>query len=451
MVHRQQLQRLAVQAEGLSPLRVYIALYLAALLVTVLIGMLGHFRVVPDFLEADEHEYYLLSNGILHGDFDIGPRRTLGFPVLLAAIRLVFDNFFFLQVVVAAIYALSAPLLFRLMRALGIESLPSLAASLIFIVWPPSLYFGTSLYSETVALPVFLLALSLLPSAWGPERSTGRAAALALLSGLVLGLAAHIRPMYLLFVPVAALILLVENRLRHIAWVNLGALLIGFAIVILPWSMMMEARFHRVILLSANGGETLAGGLNPVLLDPATQSVTKVGDGREAWVGPGKWVPPDRTGYLSAEELRLPYFEQDPLLRQRAVDWVLKHPADAIRLELCKAAYMWGLYPIERNSWVQILFGNVPLIALLLFSCYLFVRMPSSRQRFVRLWLLALYVTGIGLISWGSWRFRQAGDAGLIAYCTACGWSYWSRFAARRGAAIKTGETIPDGSAVRAT
>jgi hypothetical protein len=144
-----------------------------------------------------------------------------------------------------------------------------------------------------------------------------------------------------------------------------------------------------------------------------------------AWAGPGKWLPPYQTGYLSDIETHLPYLAQDKLLQERAIAWVVAHPLEAMQLELYKVAYMWGVYPIHRNSWMQILFGNVPLLILVGLSCYLFIRVPESRLRFFRLWILAFYVTGIGLISWGSWRFRQSGDIGLIAYCAASGWTYY--------------------------
>ncbi len=452
MTAYQTLQRLSKQAEHLSRARIYIALYLFSLIVVLLVGYFSHFRPSPSKLEFDEYEYYFISDQMLHGNFNISPRRTAGFPLILAAIRAVSDNFLFLQIVVAAIYAASAPMIFRLLNNLGVGVLPALLSSLLFIVWPASLYYGTSLYSEAAVLPVFLLALSVLPSPWSVPRPTGRVVLLALLSGLLLGVAAHIRPMYLLFIPVAALIILVEDQLRRIAWLKLGALVLGFAIVVLPWSMLMEARFNRMILLSANGGETLGGGLNPNLLEPSMHTSSNVG-GREVWVGYGKWLPTYQTGYLSEEEQQLPYLAQDALLKDRAIKWATAHPYDAARLELYKFTYMWGIYPIAQNGPMQIIFGNVPLFFVLGLSIYLFVRVPSSRRRFIRLWILALYVTGVGLISWGSWRFRQSADMGLMAYCIACGWTLLGLDGdeARGAPAIGSGESgPPEGEAVPA-
>lgn len=421
-MHRRPWRHVAAQLESQSSLRIALVLYLVALVAVLGTGLLHHFRPIPGLLEADELEYYSMSSKIISGDFAISPRRTIGFPLLLAGIRLVHDNFLFLQIVLSSIFATSAPLIFRLMRTIGADRIVAVASSLIFIFWPPDLYYGTSIYSETAALPAFLLALSTLPSPWRERNSLRGTVMLALLSGLLLGVAAHIRPMYLLFLPVAALIILTEGKLRRIAWIKLGSVLAGFAILVLPWSMLMEHRFHQMIVLSANGGETLAGGLNPRLLDPAMQSTVDV-SGRMVWNGPGKWLPIGDTGYLTKADKHLPYLAQDRVLKERAVKWAVSHPVQAAKLEFYKAAYMWGIYPIQRNSTVQILFGNVPLLLLLGLSCYFMAAQPLSRRRYVRLWTLALYVTGIGLISWGSWRFRQVGDVGLICYCVACGWS----------------------------
>lgn len=430
MVAYQTLQRLSERLESSSRARIYIGLYLFALIVVISVGYFVHFRADSNLLEFDEHEYFFISDQILNGDFDINPRRTAGFPLILAAIRSISDNFIFLQIAVVAIYAATAPMAFKFLKNIGVSDMPALLASVAFILWPAGLYYGTSMYSETAVLPVFLLALAILPSPWSVRRPVGRVLLLALVAGMLLGVAAHIRPMYLLFIPVAALILMIEDRLRRIAWLKLGALVLGFAIVVLPWSMLMQARFDRTILLSANGGETLAGGLNPKLLDPAKHRADKIG-GRDVWFGYGKWLPMYENGYLSEAESKLPYLTQDKLLKERAVKWVRDHPLDAARIELYKFTYMWGIYPIAENGTAQILFGNVPLLVLLALSIFFFLRMPASRQRFVRLWILALYVTGIGLISWGSWRFRQVADLGLMAYCLACGWTYLGFDAAR--------------------
>lgn len=427
---------LARAVDAMSPARLAFALYALSLLVLLAFGFLDHFRSEFAMFEADEAEYLGLSSDIMNGIWQISPRRTLGFPLLLASTRSVLDHLIFLQVVVTAIFAFSAPAIFFLARRLTNANAPATLAALFFICWPPAIFYGTSLYSETAALPVFLLSLALLPVGSRIAARPGLAVGGTLLAGMVLGVAAHVRPMYLLYVPILLIVLVIEEKRLRDAAIRFAIALAGFGLVVLPWSMYMSTRFDRVVVLTANGGETLSGGLTPVLLKPAGRYTVHSGN-RSAWVGPGKWVPIYESGYLSKTEQQLPYAQVDTMLQQRAVAWALAHPADAFWLEVCKLSYMWGIYPIAENGFWQGLLGNVPILLLLAVSIYSLVRQPRDAVQYARLWTLALFVSGVALISWGSWRFRQPADAGLLAFA-ACVLSarigIWARARSERDA-----------------
>lgn len=404
-------------------MRLAILLYLAALIVLIGFGLAEHFRPDPHSLEADEREYFDITSGIISGHWAISPRRTLGFPTLMAGMRLFGDSFVGLQISMTAFYALSVPALFTLVRRLSNASLPAVLAALFLMFWPTAVFYGTSLYSETAALPVFLASLTLLPAGSRVLGGGRPQLILASFSGLVLGVAAHIRPMYLLFLPVLFLILLLEERRTRVALLRFMAVLAGFLVVVLPWSIAVTGRFHEPILLSANGGETLAGGLTPRLLQPDGEYDIKV-SGRTAWVGAGKWLPIEENGYLSRSELSLPYAKKDPLLKQRVMAWIEANKALAAELELSKLAYMWGIYPMMRNGLAQMLLGNLPILFLFAFCLVLLIRQPANWGRYARLWTLTLFVSGVALISWGSWRFRQPADAGLLAFAAIGLWSH---------------------------
>ena len=286
---------------------VFVLLYLFALVVALWFMWTHHLKPYPAWLEADEGEYYDISGGILAGKLELTARRTLGFPLALAAIRSVRDNLVLLQGTIVALYAFSAPLLALVVRRIGGSPLAGLAAGVALALWPPAIYYGTSLYSETLALPVFLGALALLPAGSrqgaAPSRRPMRG---AILCGVVLGIATHIRPMYLLFTPFVALIVVAEEAPFSHAVRRVALVAAGYAAVVLPWSALMTARFHHPILVTSNGGETLSGGLNPVLLHPAGAG-TYASTARTTWYGPGKWLPIGQNGYLSPAEQRLPY------------------------------------------------------------------------------------------------------------------------------------------------
>ena len=101
-------------------------------------------------------------------------------------------------------------------------------------------------------------------------------------------------------------------------------------------------------MISANGGETLAGGIGPRMMTFGKEShMLKL---RNAWNGPGKWVGPEKSGYLSPSEEKLPYVQRDALLRSRATHWIMANPQTALLIERAKIFYMWGLWPFSLHD-----------------------------------------------------------------------------------------------------
>lgn len=176
------------------------------------------------------------------------------------------------------------------------------------------------------------------------------------------------------------------------------------------------------MLLSANGGETIAGGLNQALLDSGYKTFIAP-NGRKTWVGPGKWLPDHATGHLSPEEVSLPRAQRDRLLKARVMQWVRDQPAKALYLEAAKLTYMWGVYPFW-NGALQTLAGNTPILIVLAGGLGAMVRFRNRWRQLVLFWSLPIFVSVVAMISWGSWRFRQPGDVGLLALCSMLAVSY---------------------------
>jgi hypothetical protein len=392
------------------------ALYVVSLTINLSFGLFFRFRTTSFALEADEREYFEIARSIVSGTVQLTPRRSLGFPLLESAFQSVTSNFVALQCAITVIYSLSAPLLFLLVKRLTNDARIAAVSAVALMVWPPALYYGVSLYSEAVALPLLLLALVLLPVGSRLGQASAHGYAMAFASGLFIALTTHVRPMYLLFLPVVLLILLIEERRPGTAIKRFGMALAGFGLLIAPWSLLMSARYHQAIIVTSNGGETLAGGLTPELLKIQGGRPIQLAD-RKTWVGPGKWLSIEDNGYLTKAELALPYDRMDALLKERTLQWAQEHPSQAAFLEFSKLRYLWGFSSFAANDTFQTIFGAIPTIALLCLAIAFWLGIPQMRVRYPRLWLLPLFVTGVALISWGSWRFRQAGDVGLIAFC----------------------------------
>ncbi len=395
---------------------VFVSLWLFFLAAIVNIGFglaVGFAGNLAD-LEADEAEYVGLATNLLDGHIVLDGRRTLGFPFLLSLLMRVSPNLGWLQVATSLIYSVSIPLFFILVRRHSGDQRIGMIAAVLLLLWPPALFYGNSLYSESAAMPFLVLLLLTLPSASAP---TNRNLVLMLLAGVTVAILTHLRPMYLLAVPVVLLAIAIEGKNLRQSLLNMAAVCMAFLAVMLPWSFTVSRAIDRPVLATASAGETMAGGLNPKLVEYEGNSFIKLTD-RDAWVGPGKWVDPIQTGFVTDQETQLPYAQLSKLLSERCLAWVSANPVTAAYLEIRKLAYMWGIYPGPANGMKQFVMGNVPIVALLLWAAICIWKSPTSVKRHARFLLLPVFVSGVALISWGSWRFRLPGDVGLIVFCT---------------------------------
>jgi hypothetical protein len=400
-----------------NPVRACITLFLLAFAVNLTAMFAMHRAATPERLEADESEYYGLAGDMLHGDYEFNSRRVVGHVLILAGARwLSCDNMLALQTIITLMFSFTAPLAYLVARRFSANdarptSLTAVIAGLAVAVWPPLVAYGVTLYSETTALPVFLAFLATLPRG-GRLGGVPAPARRWILSGALLGLCMLIRPMYLLFTPFVLLILWAEADRFRVVFAPILLLAIGCAAALSPWSIYGSIKLGEPMLLSTNGGETLAGGLNPALLRNGYVYQVLANE-RQTWVGPGKWISDAETGYLDKNELKLSHAQRSRLLHERTMQWIAVHPWDAFRLEAAKLAYMWGVYPFW-NGFKQTLFGNIPILVLVLTGLWTLVRFRSRFRSLAMLWCMPLFVSGVALISWGSWRFRQPADVALL-------------------------------------
>jgi 4-amino-4-deoxy-L-arabinose transferase-like glycosyltransferase len=397
----------------MSPRRIVWFLSIAAVIARVCLSVLFlDLRTTPGLLDFDEQEYYQLAGNLLAGTYEHDPRRTIGHVILIAAYRLLtFDNLVAIQLHPAAMFSTAAPMAFVLLyRTTGNVAVATLTGAAV-IFWPPFVFFGATLYSETTALPLFLLFLIMLPRGSLLEHVPHDDRIAWLSCGILLGLCVLVRPMYLLFIPFAVVIIAIEeNRWTSVLRRSL-ILGTGCALIIVSWSLYVSSQTGKPIFVSSNGGETISGGLNQRLLDQGyVQRFTP--SGRMIWNGPGKWLMVAESGYLDAEEQHLSQPEQDRLLTQRTAAWVMEHPLSALYLQGAKLAYMWGLYPLNWDK--QTLLGSIPTVIAIALSLLALGVFRRSIRRLARLWLLPIFVSCVALISLGSWRYRQPADVALL-------------------------------------
>lgn len=388
-----------------------------SLVARVVLSLMIGLRPDPSHLDlGDEREYYDLASNILQGGSGFDLRRPIGYVSYLAFLRFVtFDNFILLEIANAAISSLAAPLAYLLvMRVVG-NQLVSVLSGLLVALWPPFIFFGRTLYSETATLPLFAFFLLTIPKASSSDAERPKRLGLWLASGALLGVCTIFRPMYLLFLPFALFIIGVEEPRWREAFRHTVPFVLGFALVLLPYSAYLSARSGSFVFISTTGGEVFAQGLNPDLIKKGYIFGSTPED-RTTWSGPGKiTVPFSDTGYVSEEELNLPLAQLDALLRRRTIEWVIGNPGQALYLQAAKLAYMWGVYPFFLG-WRTAILNTISLLTLAL-GIAAVVRLGGRRRHLARFWLLPIYVSAIAMISWGSWRYREPGDLGLLVLC----------------------------------
>jgi 4-amino-4-deoxy-L-arabinose transferase-like glycosyltransferase len=398
-----------------SKWKISLLLFLGALLVNLTAAILLRSHATIGTIDGDEQEYWGLAGGLLdNGIHSIPARRTFPFPLAIAGLRrVVGDNYLLVQMALSAVISMSPVLLYWIVnRRLANEQIARLSA-LIAVVWPPYVRYGATIYSDSLGLIAFLIFLLAFPLPTAIDARGMIRWRQWCIAGAMLGICILVKPLYLLYAPIAFLLALYSERQLHGRALAGVLLTLGCLVVVLPWSAYLSNREGQLILVSANDGETLAGGLNPALLAMKGNEHSIGTDGRETWIGPGKWLRANETGYLSASDLQLPYTQQSKLLSQRSRAWIAAHPSDVAYLSLRKILYMWGLYPFW-NGVSQTVLGTFPLLLLVPAAVVALRRHWHVASNLALFWTLPIFSTTVAVMSWGSWRFRMPADIGII-------------------------------------
>lgn len=407
-------------------------LFLIALIVNLCAAYLLQRHVKLGSLSGDEHEYWNIATALRHIGFNGVPaRRTLPYPLFIAIVRsVVGDDPFRVQLILSAVLSAIPAVVYGIVVR-QVDNVPlGRVAGIATALWPPFVSYGASLFSDSFGLLAFLIFLLGVPSPRRPANSSMRFALQWGLAGALLGFAIQTKPQYLLYIPFVPVIATAITTTIRRGFAASSAMILGCALALLPWATYISHREGHLILVSANGGETIAGGLNPALMTMSRPVEYVTPEGRETWFGPGKWLLPSETGYLSTAELALPYVQMSELLGQRARRWIFTHPRDVAYLSARKLLYMWGIYPFW-NGWAQTLFGNVPLLGLLALAIAGLSSHRAEWRGLAVFWTLPIFCSGVALASWGSWRFRMPADVAIFVLAALSGQRMIARLRAR--------------------
>jgi len=262
--------------------------------------------------------------------------RTPGYPLFLAACRAAFgDRYLPVRLVQAALGTAGIYFLYRLVaRAVPGRSARevAIAAAALAAVEPYGIGLGALILSEGVFVPLMLAGLWGLAVLWpgrgegeaGEGTRPGRAAAVAVATGVVHGVAILVRPSWALIVPaLLAAWVAGAGRGRRGAAAR-GAILVAMATaaVMAPWWARNGRVFGRFVPTALWVGASLYDGVSP--------EATGASDMRFL----------ARPGIVDLDEPT-----QDAALRARALAFAAEQPGRVASLAVVKASRFWSPWP----------------------------------------------------------------------------------------------------------
>jgi len=194
-----------------------------------------------------------------------------------------------------------------------------IAAAATAAVYPPLVWICSYVFSEALYSTLALISVVSLNRALDRADRAGSTAG-AIGAGLTSGVAILVRPVMLLFLPIAALWLIALRRTGLAVTIFIAA-----ALVVAPWTIRNVRVYHRFVLVASEGGVTFWTGNHPRARgegDLAANPELKLADLSFRAEHPG----------LTAEEL-------EPLYYREALRAIGDHPLWWVRLILKKAFY----------------------------------------------------------------------------------------------------------------
>jgi 4-amino-4-deoxy-L-arabinose transferase-like glycosyltransferase len=210
-----------------------------------------HRPLISDEKEYDQLAYNIASQGSYSYNGDPTAYRPVGYPAVVGLIYFVAGHQpGIVKVLQAVLDAILPLILFQLLS--GFNQQTRLLAAAFWAFYPPAILYSNFLLSESSF--TFLLALSLLFL----FKFNLQKKALALLTGILIGILALMRPSFLLFLALLPFMFFaLRFPVQRLWWIGLGTLLL-----VAPWVVRNSITVGSVTL-SSNGGINLLIGNNP--------------------------------------------------------------------------------------------------------------------------------------------------------------------------------------------
>jgi 4-amino-4-deoxy-L-arabinose transferase-like glycosyltransferase len=384
-------------------------------------------------IDGDADGYWKLAKKLAQGEeysvYD-PPRRVLrmpGFPLFLAGgIRALGEGVLGIRILLAGIGTVACGLVYWLGRELFGHKV-ALWACLASALLPTFVLFSVLLLSETLFAAMLLASLVAMVKLIQSESagdglsagSTGlagppmgdpgssRAASrrdvgLALVTGFLIGLAALVRPTWLLVGPGFAVLHVLAARHRGRALLHAALILVSLGVVLVPWTIRNWHVTGHFIPTTLWVGPSLYDGLHP--------HATGASDMR--------FVEEDGVYQRMSE------YEADQFYRKAAFEFVRKNPERTLRLALIKLGRFWNPLPnaAQFGHWAVGLVVSLATLPMLILAVVGGWKFRRSFWRWVIPAAPVLYFSLVHTVFVSSLRYRLPAEYPLLVL-SAAGWS----------------------------
>lgn len=310
------------------------------------------------------------------------------YPVYLSAVYAIFGYHPLIARLVQAVLAgiLLPWTAYRLGSRLFTQPV-GLAAAGLMAFYAYFLYHNAALMTETFfitgVLWSFEVAYAMVDSADGGRWP---------LLGLVMGSTVLLRQTYLLFVPL--LLIWMASSVRARFWIR-QIILVGavVALCVLPWTIRNVCLYDRFLLLNSNAGYAFYTANHPA----------HGNDWNPDFIAS---VPPDLNGGDEAE--------LDRALMSRGVAFILNDPARYARLTLSRIPYHFRFWPTRNSRCISVVVRMTSFGVYLPLMVYGVVLSCHKWRRLIPLYLFAVILLSIHILSWPGPRYRFPVDAVLM-------------------------------------
>ncbi|MGE0745912.1 MAG: ArnT family glycosyltransferase [Rhodospirillales bacterium] len=294
---------------------------LAAIVAVGVVLRLAWVVAFPPLQFSDYGDYWdlavrLVETGeyVWRGTNELRAWRPPGYSLMLAGLIWVTGPWSWLPTVSnLAIYAATAWIVFAVGRAAGSARAGLIAAALV-TVWPS--YVAVTGFSGTEPISILLVAvLVLLVLRIRP----GGAVAAGIAIGIVAGVAALVRPTFMVVPVVVAATAFLTPRLDRARLAAAAVALVAMAATIAPWTVRNYTVFGEFVPVSTNGGDILYRANNPL----ATGGYTS-------------------RGVIDTDALKSDEVAWDRRNQQLAVEWIKANPVAFAKLAVRKAGIFLG-------------------------------------------------------------------------------------------------------------